>query len=99
MAYSGLSARNAKARPNIRRGPIIQLSRSEIPRIFVLQKTCGNSSYRTFANGGYIIKISPRAMGIEVVPTDSCVMVRTMPGATFPSSTPRAIAKKIQSVR
>ncbi len=89
----------AKARPNIRRGPITQLSRSEIPRIFVLRKTCGNSSYRTFASGGYIIRIRPRAMGIEVVPTDSCVMVRTMPGATFPSRTPRAIAKKIQSVR
>jgi len=44
MAYSGLSARNASARPNIRRGPITQLSRSEMARIFVLRKTCGNSS-------------------------------------------------------
>jgi hypothetical protein len=40
----------------------------ESERIFTFLKTSGSSSYLTFANGGYIIKINPIAIGIFVVP-------------------------------
>jgi len=45
------------------------------------------------------MRIRPRAIGMEVVPTDRLVNLRTTPGATFPRTTPRAIARKIQRVR
>ena len=38
-------------------------------RIFLSLNTLPNSSYFTFAKGGYIIRISPIAKGIFVVPT------------------------------
>jgi hypothetical protein len=35
----------------------------------LLRKTLPSSSYRTLASGGYIMRISPTAMGMDVVPT------------------------------
>jgi len=80
MAYSGLSARRVRARPNIRSGPIIQFWTSDRARTRVFLKTSGSSSYFTFASGGYIMRMSPTAIGIEVVPTERRVMPRAIPG-------------------
>ena len=80
MAYSGLSERKARARPNIKSGPMTQFWTSERARTRVLRNTSGSSSYFTLANGGYIIRMSPTAMGIEVVPTESRVMPRATSG-------------------
>ena len=43
--------------------------------------------------------MSPIAMGIEVVPTERCVIPATNDGAMFPSAMPSAIAENIQRVR
>jgi hypothetical protein len=66
---------------------------------FVFEKTLGSSSYFTFASGGYIIKMSPIAMGIEVDPILIDFRNPEKEGISFPRSTPRAIAVKIHSVR
>lgn len=50
-------------------------------------------------NGGYIIRIRPAAMGIEVVPTLNRFRKGTTPGASQPSATPHAMAAKIQAVK
>ena len=80
MAYSGRSARNARASPNISSGPITQFWTSDNASTRVLRKTSPSSSYFTLASGGYIIRISPTAIGIDVVPTDSRVMPRATDG-------------------
>jgi hypothetical protein len=49
--------------------------------------------------GGYIITISPTAIGIEVVPTLKRLRNGTTPGTSHPRVTPKAIAVKIQRVR
>ena len=67
--YSGLSGRKTTASMNISTGPISQFCTSDSPRIFLLWKTSGISSYFTLAKGGYIIRIRPTAMGMLVVPT------------------------------
>ena len=54
---------------------MIQFWISERTRIFLLRKTSPNSSYRTLASGGYIMRMRPAAMGIEVVP-----MLKAAPG-------------------
>jgi hypothetical protein len=51
------------------------------------------------ASGGYIIRIRPIAIGMFVVPTDTRSRAAPIPGTNRPSSTPNAIARKIQSVR
>jgi len=53
----------------------------------------------TFAKGGYIIRIKPIAMGMFVVPTWNFPMNFSIPGIKYPSTTPRAIARKIHKVR
>ena len=53
----------------------------------------------TFASGGYIIRIRPRAIGIFVVPRDREPISRGKEGNRYPIPTPAAIARKIQSVR
>ena len=80
-------------------GPTTQLSRSDSASTLIFRNTSPSRSYRTFASGGYIIRISPAAIGIEVVPTDRWVMVAGTAGAKRPSATPPAIAEKIHSVR
>jgi hypothetical protein len=59
------------ARKNIRIGPIIQFCTKDRPSTRQLRKNLGSSSYFTLASGGYIIRINPMAIGIEVVPTES----------------------------
>jgi hypothetical protein len=97
--YSGLSRRKITASANMRIGPTSQFCTSERTRTFPFLKTSGNSSYRTLASGGYIIKTSPMAMGIDVVPTLMRPRAGTTPGTRKPSATPAPMARKIQSVR
>ncbi len=65
----------------------------------MLRKTSCNSSYFTLVNGGYIITISPTAIGMDVVPTLNRLRNGTIPGYSQPAATPTAIAAKIQAVR
>jgi hypothetical protein len=55
---------------NISIGPMIQFWTSESAITFTLRKTLPISSYLTRARGGYIITMSPMAIGIDVVPQD-----------------------------
>ena len=64
-----MSGSSKIANRNIRLGPIIQFCTSDMPRILVLRKISGRSSYLTFASAGYIISINPIAIGRFVVPT------------------------------
>jgi hypothetical protein len=45
------------------------------------------------------MRMSPAAMGREVVPTESDSRTGTTPGTREPSATPAPMARKIQSVR
>ena len=74
---SGWSLMTMTVRANISTGPTIQFLTSDRPSTFVFWNTIPSSSYFTFASGGYIIRISPAAMGIEVDPTERPVI---MPG-------------------
>jgi hypothetical protein len=87
------------ARVNINKGPIIQFKIKEINKSFLLAKTLFNSSYFTFAKGGYIIKIKPMAMGILVEPLENLFIKPGVPGKIFPMSTPIAMAKNIHKLR
>jgi hypothetical protein len=87
------------ARKNISRGPMIQFSKRETPRIFVLLKTSPIFSYLTLAKGGYIIKISPMARGIFVEPLEKELIKEEEEGIKYPIPTPIAMARNIHSVR
>jgi hypothetical protein len=50
-------------------------------------------------NGGYIITISPTAIGTDVVPTLNPFSHGTIPGTSHPAATPTAIAAKIHPVK
>jgi|GEM_PF-6977868 len=78
--YSGLSGRKAMARTNMSAGPMSQFCASDSPRIFLLRKTSGISSYFTLAKGGYIMRMRPAAMGMFVVPTWKRLMNCSTPG-------------------
>jgi hypothetical protein len=52
------------------------------------------------ANGGYIIKIKPIAMGIFVDPTDTALLkFSTAVGKKYPIPTPTAMARNIHNVK
>jgi hypothetical protein len=53
----------------------------------------------TFASGGYIIQIRPKAIGIEVVPILAALKYVEICGKTYPNPTPTTIAKNIHNVR
>ena len=76
-----------------------QFCTSDSPSTFQLRNTSPSSSYFTLASGGYIIRISPMAIGMLVVPTWKRLMNASTPGIRYPAPTPTAIARKIQSVR
>ena len=79
-------------------GPYDPVLHERKPRFRLLRKTSCNSSYRTLVNGGYIMRMSPTAIGIEVVP----MLKRFRNGTTRgqPSQyNPHDIAVKIQPVR
>ena len=80
-------------------GPITQFRSNDAPSILVLLKTSPIFSYRTFASGGYIINISPIAMGILVVPDEKELMKPDEVGIKYPIATPIAIATNIQKVK
>ena len=65
---------------NITNGATIQLRLSANPNTLICLKTFPCSSYFTFASGGYIITMSPMAIGIEVVPTWNRLSTPGMPG-------------------
>jgi hypothetical protein len=87
------------ASTNIKIGPTTQFWTSDRPSTRLLRKTSGSSSYSTLVKGGYIITMSPIAMGIEVVPTLNRLRKGTTPGMSHPNNTPTAIAPKIHAVR
>ncbi|MNN69718.1 hypothetical protein D3C81_1855290 [compost metagenome] len=99
VMYSGLSERKTTASPNIRTGPITQFWISDRARMRLSLKTCGNSSYFTFARGGYIITMRPMAMGMFVEPTDRLFSHAGNPWNRLPRPMPRPMARKIQTVR
>ena len=72
--------RKATARPNISSGPTTQFCKSDTASTRQSRKTSPSSSYFTFASGGYIITISPSAMGMFVVPIDSRLTADSAPG-------------------
>ena len=77
-----------------------QFCTSESASTRLLRKTLPSSSYRTFASGGYIIRIRPTAIGIDVVPTLMRSSARREAGHEEAERRRRApIARKIQSVR
>jgi len=57
------------------------------------------SSYLTFVKGGYIIRISPIAIGIDVVPICNFPMKLETEGKKYPIKTPKTIVKNIHKVR
>jgi hypothetical protein len=97
--YSGLSRRKMTASANMSTGPTTQFCTRESPRTLPLRKTRGSSSYRTFASGGYIMRMRPMAMGMDVVPTLIRSSAGTTPGTAQPTRIPAPMARKIQNVR
>tara|TARA_B110000908_G_C9995603_1_gene331750 strand:+ start:73 stop:318 length:246 start_codon:yes stop_codon:yes gene_type:complete len=67
--------------------------------IFVFLKTAFILLYFTFAKGGYIIKTSPMANGMLVVPFEKELMNPALSGIKLPMETPKAIARKIHKVK
>ena len=98
VMYSGWSRRKITANTNISTGPRTQFWNSDSASTRLSAKTRGSSSYFTFARGGYIIRISPMAMGMLVDPTDRLSSHAGRPGTTVPRSTPSAMATKIHRV-
>ena len=84
---------------NISAGPMTQFCTRERPSTRRLRNTSPSSSYFTLANGGYIIRIRPMAMGMLVVPTLKRSMNDATSGTKCPNPTPTAMARKIQTVR
>ena len=82
----------------MRMGQATQLSRRERARSLLSLKTSGIFEYWTFAKGEYIMRMSPAAMGMFVVPTLMESSAAETPGKAVPMPTPVAIARNIQSV-
>ena len=83
----------------MRIGPIAQFWTRERARMRRLRKTSPSLSYRTRARGGYIIRMSPTAIGMFVVPDWKDPQNWVMPGKTTPQRMPRPMARNIQSGR
>jgi len=95
----GRSRRNATARKEHQEradDPILQEREAEHP---AFAETGPISSYRTRASGGYIMRMSPMAMGEGGRPGVEPVQKRHHPGESVPGPTPTAMARKIQRVR
>jgi hypothetical protein len=102
LSFPGNNLKKTIARENISTGPIIQFCTRERPRILKFWKTPPSSSYFTFANGGYIIRISPMAIGMFVVLSGedfSESQKAAIAGKKYPDPTPMNIARKIHSVK
>ncbi len=96
--FGQICPRNSTASRNMRIGPMTQFCTSDTPRTRQSRKTLPISSYLTLAKGGYIIKISPTAIGIDVVPTLN-EFIKSPTPVLQPSSTPTPIARNIHSVK
>src|SRR3989304_10641691 len=94
-----MKPRKSRARKNMMIGPMTEFWTRESPRTRQLRKNLGSSSYLTLARGGYIIRISPMGMGIEVVPTERRFTRSATDGMKYPSTTPITIARRIQNDR
>jgi hypothetical protein len=102
LSLPGNSLKNTIARENIRTGPTIQFWINDSPKILKLRKTPPNSSYFTFASGGYIISIKPIAIGILVVLSGldfNEFQNDAIEGKKYPEKTPINIARNIHNVR
>ncbi len=75
-----MKPKNTTASRNISTGPTSQFCTSDRPITLQSENTFGNSSYFTFASGGYIIRIKPTAMSRLVCsPTVSAALKRATP--------------------
>ena len=80
---------------------MIQFWRRLSPSTLKSRKASPSSSYFTLARGGYIIRISPAAIGMLVcVPSGRREPIQSpTPGAKYPSRTPAPIARNIHNVK
>jgi hypothetical protein len=76
-------------------GPITQFWTSDSAKTRQLRKNLGSSSYFTLASGGYIIRIRPMAIGMDVVPTERRLIKSAVAGTKYPRPTPNTIARII----
>jgi hypothetical protein len=68
VRYSGSFGRKRTASRHINNGPMTHVINKDRLKSFGLARTAGNNLKSIFTRGGYIIRISPRARGIFVVP-------------------------------
>jgi hypothetical protein len=68
--YSGKSLKNKMAKENIKKGPTIQVMKMDAASSFGFLNIWGTFEKSILVRGGYIIKISPMAKGILVVPEE-----------------------------
>ena len=66
------------ANKNIRKGPTIQVIKSEENNKGLLFNVAGTFAKSTFVKGGYIIKINPIANGIFVVPIEKVDKIQSV---------------------
>jgi hypothetical protein len=71
VMYSGYSFKKKVANKNIKNGPIIQVIKNDAVSNFGFSNIFAILEKSIFVNGGYIIKISPIAKGILVVPDEN----------------------------
>ena len=90
---------NVTASANMTRGATIQFITMASPSAFLSRMASGSSSKRTLQKAGYIIRISPTAMGMLVAPAVNRPMNVGMAGINAPAATPTAMARKIHRVR
>ena len=96
---SGEFRRKTTARQNIKSGPINQFNTKEKLNNLLSDNTSGKDLKSTLARGGYIIAISPMAIGIFTSLIDSPPIKPETPGANAPSVNPNIIARRIQTVK
>jgi len=99
VRYSGRSGSSSHASVNISAGPITQLRINDGTMSVRSVVTSPILEYRTLANTGYIISISPIAIGSETVAilTSSSQSLRS--GMSRPRPRPSAIAARIHTGR
>jgi hypothetical protein len=99
VRYSGSFGRKVIASKNIKKGPTIHVIKSEENKRRLLFKVAGTFAKSTLVSGGYIMRMSPIAKGILVVPMATFDNNPSTLGIIFPRSTPTPMAKKIHRVR
>src|SRR5665647_1133389 len=87
------------ASTNISIGPAIQFWKSEKVNTFLFSVTFPISSYLTLASGGYIMTISPMAIGHDIVPVLIPPRDVARFGNRYPPPIPIAMAINIHRVK